>query len=391
MKLVHMSDASNFRNRLRSMVSYLMRSVCLVACLYIIFQQFGKYYENSDASVMKVKKFGYGVDWKTFPAITLCFQSGEYPLLEGLYNKSSIKSQLGMSASRYRDILLGIIDDKDFQKVAQFDFELNTIYLRNYLKKFRIQDTNENKYVWKYDVNLDKPVFRHKVWQPVGWNKKQDPTKNENPLVVSYLDPKVKCFTHHPDLDPRVVIDSIDLYFSLPRLASIERGSIYIYVHQKEHFLRNLKYLYKIRSFEGIHRNNSNNQLIFDLTYVRIENSRKDAEVKCNDNLESDDQEWIKQVIGNVSCIPSFWKSLYRGNSKVSLCNSRKPLEMVSRYLPFKNEYGRKVMFDKYTPPCQMMTVLANTNKDPYYEDDILKIKFRIRYLYTLSPRSKEA
>ena len=348
MKMLQILDAVNFRNILRPILSYSMRLGCLVACLYIIFQQFEKYYENADASVMNVKEFGSGSDWKTFPAITLCFQSGEYPLLEGLYNKSNIQSQLGISASRYRDILLGVVDHKDIQKVTHVGFEQNTINLRNYLKRFRIQDTNENEYVWEYDENLDKPLFHYIVNHPFGWNKKDDPTKNESPLVVSYLDPKIKCFTHHPALDPRVVIDSIDFYFSVSRLASIEKGRIFIYVHQNEQVVRNLRYLYKIRSFEGLHYNNSNNQLIFDLMYVRVSKSRRDAKDTCNDNLESDDQEWIKQVITNVSCIPSFWKSLYRGNSKVNLCYSRKTLERVSRFLAFKNEHGRNVMFHKY-------------------------------------------
>ena len=62
-----------------------------------------------------MKRFG-GHGWDSFPAITLCFQSGDSSgslLGEGLFNKSNIESTLGISVEIYRDVLLGRVEHED--------------------------------------------------------------------------------------------------------------------------------------------------------------------------------------------------------------------------------------------------------------------------------------
>lgn len=76
---------------------------------------------------------------------------------------------------------------------------------------------------------------------------------------------------------------------------------------------RSMRYVYKIRHFTGINYNYSNNHLVLDINYVRIVKNRNDAELKCNSALHIDDQEWLKQIVRNFSCIPPYWKSLYSG------------------------------------------------------------------------------
>ena len=378
LRVIKAADLERTKTKIPLYTSHLLRVGCISFFIFMITVQFKKYNLNEDASVMNVRKFA-GVDWKDFPAITLCFQSGEYPLLDGLYNKSSIESELQVSASEYRDILLGNRAYNDMDKIVGFDFERNTMNLRNYLKKFRVQDTNENEYVWKYDEAVENPTFEYVVNQPFGWNKREKLARNDVPLVPSYLDPKIKCFSHHPELDEGITVDSIDFYFYISKLASIEGGKVYIYVHQDQQLIRNLRYLYKIRHFIGVSRRCSNNQLVFDLMYVRIVKNREDARDACNKSLNSDDQEWMKQVILNVSCIPSYWISVHPNQDNVSLCHSKKQFKAVSRHLAFKNAYGRNMMLNKYYPPCDGMRVLANTNTDKYDKDDLLKIKFRFR------------
>ena len=170
--------------------------------------------------------------------------------------------------------------------------------LRNYLEKFRVQDTNENEYVWKYDETMETPTFEYVANQPFRWNEKgMIDHATEIPLVPNYLDPKVKCFTHKPQLDKGIMIDSIDFYFYVEKLASIEKGMVYIYVHEREQLIRNMRYLYKIRNFIGINSKNSNNQLVFDLMYLRVVKSRKDAKDTCDVNLANDDLKWMKHVV----------------------------------------------------------------------------------------------
>jgi hypothetical protein len=338
-----------------------------------------KYYKNKDASIMLVKKFG-GKNRKDFPAITFCFQSGDYPLHEGLYNKSYIESNLNISSSLYRDTLLGKQNMTYMKGIVDLNFELATFNLRHSLRKFRVQDTNENEYRWKYDENLETPNFEYRVNQPFGWQKKKNLTKNLIPMMPSYVDPKIKCFTHHPMLDTGIIVDSVDLYFYIPKLEEIEEGQVYIYVHQNEQLIRNMRYLYKLRHFNGVSRNNSNNQLVFDLNYVRVMKSREDARETCDKELENDDQEYMKQVSTLVGCVPAYWKTIYSGSDNHRVCESKTKYELLSTYLAFKNSYGRNQIFDLYQPPCQRMIVLANTNTDKYDKEGQLKIKFRFRY-----------
>ena len=363
----------------RRIISALIRFGCIFTVLYVISYETTKYYKNEDASSIHVIKLG-GVDWKTFPAITLCFQSGGDHVLDGLYNKSNIQSHLNISATEYRTVLLGDHDHKDTTNIVTSDFEQNTMNMRNYLKKFRIQDTNENEYIWEYDETWEAPQFNYVVNQQFGWIGSKNPTKDEVPLVSRYLDPKIKCFTNHPELDPGVSIDSIDFYFYISKLASIDDGKVYIYVHQHKQFIRNMRYLFKIRHFIGVSSENSNNQLVFDLMYARIVQNRADAKETCDEHLENDDEEWMKQAVAHVSCVPPYWKSVYENHNNYSLCTSKEKLDIASHFLPFKNEYGKNVMFENYEPPCHRMRVLANTNTDKYNKNGLLKIKFRFRY-----------
>jgi hypothetical protein len=337
---------------------------------------------------MHVKTFSQAGSNK-FPSITLCFQSGAIRTsLEGLYNKSSIQSELQISVAEYRDILLGKIEGgKNMKQISSFDFEKNTLNIWNYLEKFNIRDTNENDYIWKYDEMVKKLTFEYVDNQLLGLNEKQGiDYSNRNPLVPNYLDPKIKCFTHQHFLKDEIMIDTINLYFSVKKLESIEGGRIYIYVHQRKQLIRNMRYLYKIEYVSSLH--SSNTKVVLDLMSLKVVKNRHDAKEACDKSLKNDDHEWMKHVAENVSCLPSFWSSVYDNNVDFSLCRTKKELETVARYLVRDNEHGINVIFEKYKPPCQMMQVLANSYTAKYKKDRVLKVKLRFRYLLPNAPPS---
>ena len=361
-------------------INVIIKFGCVLAFITIAFYQRRKYYRNEDATIFSVKQF-QGTGWQYFPAITLCFSTGEYTISEALFNSTSIRSELNLTVEEYGNIILGVKDHDDKKKIIDFDFEKNTMNLKKYLKKLRIQDTNENEYEWKYydDLELPNPEFSYQINRPFDWNKKTNITKNDIPLIPKYLDPYVKCFSHHPELDHETAIDSIDFYFYISKLESIVDGNMYIYVHHPGQLIRNMRYIYKIRHFTGISRNNSNNHLVLDINHVRMAKSRSDAVSECNDLLHFDDQEWLQQLMRNISCIPPYWKSLYAGVDNVTVCASKAKLNQVTSYLAFKNAYGVNEIIKKYLPPCNKMKVSAVSNKDQYKKDDLLKITFRFR------------
>ena len=139
----------NTWDSLRIALTIATRLTCFIIFVFIVTYEVNKYNKNEDSSIFSVKPFE-GVDWQAFPAVTLCFQSGDYPLLDGLYNNTEIKSKLNITAKQYQDILLGssnnsTITNITMKKVIGFDFERNTMNLNHYLKKFRVQDRNEKK------------------------------------------------------------------------------------------------------------------------------------------------------------------------------------------------------------------------------------------------------
>jgi hypothetical protein len=337
---------------------------------------------------MHVKTFSQAGSNK-FPSITLCFQSGKIKTsLEGIYNKSSVQSQLKISVAEYRDILLGKIEGgKDMKQISSFDFEKNTLNIWNYLKQFKIKDKHENDYIWKYDEAVKNLTFEYVDNQLLELNEKQNINYGKMiPLVPNYLDPNVKCFTHQHFLEDGIMIDTINLYFSVEKLESIEGGRIYIYVHQRKQLIRNMRYLYKVDDFSSLHT--SNTQVVLELMSLKVVKNRHDAKDACDKNLKNDDQEWMKHVAENVSCLPSFWSSVYDKNANFSLCRAKKELETVAQYLVRENEHGRNVIFEKYKPPCQMMQLLANIRTANYKKDGVLHVKLRFRYLKQNTPQA---
>ena len=88
---------------------------------------------------------------------------------------------------------------------------------------------------------MENPIFEYGANQHLKWNEKRiighdhnhESWSHDIPLVPNYLDPKIKCFTHKPQLDKGIMIDSIDFYFYLEKLASIEKGTVYVYLHER--------------------------------------------------------------------------------------------------------------------------------------------------------------
>ena len=76
-------------------VRFLIKFGCCVAFVAIAFYQVQKHSQNEDATIFSVKPFK-GMGWDVFPAITICFANGEYAVSEGLFNSTSIRSELNL-------------------------------------------------------------------------------------------------------------------------------------------------------------------------------------------------------------------------------------------------------------------------------------------------------
>ena len=83
-----------------------------------------------------------------------------------------------------------------------------------------------------------------------------------------------------------------------------------------------------------------------------------------------------------VGCIPTYWKIFFgeRNPMKYSECRTTEQMKNLTAYLPYDNEFGRMKIFGMYKMPCAMMQVSIDTDSEEYYNGDLLKIRFSIRY-----------
>ena len=335
-------------------------SVCFMFTVYIIIWLLLKYFANEDASTLNSKSF-QDAPANVFPAITICLQSAKNN--RGLYIKD-VLSKHGFNQSDYWDMLVGI-KSTDAGNGIPIAFENVTIKIENYLNKFRIQDTNDNQIItWKYTDFIN-----------AGGNSY--PTV---PMQVNYQDPNIICYSYHGKIDSDSTVQSIDFYFNLPKLKMIQKGLMAIYIHYNSQLIRNMRYLYKIRDFEGIEKNASNNQITFDLNSISLIRMRADANYPCDPMLENDDKNWMQRVCNLIGCIPPYWKVFHPDENPTVECFTSSQLKQAATYLPLNNEIAVKNVLQTYDPPCYRMRVFANTNSDRYNKEHMLKLKFRFRY-----------
>ena len=254
---------------------------CFVGTFGMVYILLEQYFLNDDSSKILIKRFDEN-NRKSFPTITLCFHvdgSG------GLYENQFLSSNTGLTVERYRDILLGrkIISNKSHLNDPDF-FQNSTIKLKNYVTKFKVKDINDDDIIkWKASIMSTHPN-----------------ASTDIPFSLYYNDPTFLCYSFHAGGIKDITIDSVNYYFSISKLQGIDKGELYMFIHYDNQLIRNMRYVYKLRSFNGIRYQNSNNQLILDMRYISIMRSRQDAKEPCDEKLENDDKNGWKMLLRYV-------------------------------------------------------------------------------------------
>ena len=354
-------------------ISSFLKVGCGFGTLYIAIHLVHKYFANEDSSYVNTKRFSQGTE---FPAISLCFRSRHED--GGLYNHNYTKAKLGIGSKDYMNVLLGRPLVTNLTRIANAEFSEAIIKLQTYLKKFKVRDTNENQFQWKFNESVNNvqdvvpELFRRRR------SDLEESIPKPRSLRLKYRDPALICYEYMTDLIPRVTIDSVDFYFNISRMQDIKNGELYIYANQPNQLIRNLRYVYQIRSFSGISKATSTNMIVLDLNSISVIKAREDANEPCDANLEDDDAEWMRHVVETVGCVPSYWKAFYQGPEH-GQCTTIEQLKNMSFYLPSKNEFGRMAILGKYLQPCTRMRVQSSSNSDQYYKEDMFKLKIRFR------------
>ena len=273
---------------------------CFTGTAYIIVWLFVRYFANEDTSTLNLSTFQESPK-KQFPAITLCILPDDSYNEGSLYIKNVLLKQ-GLNYSSYRDILMGLKSDSG--NGIQINFEEATIKIENYLDKFRIQDNNDRQLVtWKY-----------KDFVKANGNQSA-------PMHINYQDPAIICYSHHANIDSDTAIQSIDFYFNLPKLRTLKKAQLSIYLHYSNSLIRNMRYLYKIRDFQGMEKSASNNYITFDVNYVSIIHRREDANQPCDPSLQNDDEKWMQTIWNMIGCVPPYWMLFHPAEQNMLRCS----------------------------------------------------------------------
>ena len=153
-----------------------------------------------------------------------------------------------------------------------------------------------------------------------------------------------------------------------------------IYIHHNNSLIRNMRYLYKIRDFRGMAKDQSNNQITFDLSYIGVVRLREDSKQPCDLSLQNDDEKWMQTIWDVIGCVPPYWMLFHPAGKSLVMCSTSSELQQAAKYLPVNNELAVKRINQNYDPPCYRMRALANSNSDVYSKENIFKMKFRFRY-----------
>ena len=104
---------------------------------------------------------------------------------------------------------------------------------------------------------------------------------------------------------------------------------------------------------------------------------RSDSNVKCNPNLENDDQKFAEEIINHLNCVPDYWSYLQEGTdlstSKFSLCKTFPKLRNAT-----DNVKHFKQVLESYEPPCEEMTSMVTFSR----ELNQLQRQFLIKIIY---------
>ena len=189
----------------------LLKTACFFGTIYMTIHFIQEYHANEDSSHIIIKRFRQS---EIFPAISLCFRSKH----NGLYNHTYIKDMLSIKSNDYKNTLLGKSSTTSIGEIIDAEFDEATIKMQTYLKKFRVQDTNENEFTWSFDGNIrdirevQPEIIRHQQ------SDLPETVPKLKSITLKYQDPNFICYEYMSDLISEVTIDSIDFYFYISKL-----------------------------------------------------------------------------------------------------------------------------------------------------------------------------
>ena len=335
--------------------------VCFILAGCMVIQQFIEYFSNQDITVITRKDF-LGERDDLYPTISIC-----------LYGKNGqvFKRQLLEKAQMCRICALS--------KCTQNDTYLAPCGSREYFFAMsgKMENTNLTSVPFErltYDAR--EMVLDHKKKNNEGMMR----TKllplinigNISWLERNYQDPDHICMQKKRKYESKKLLMYQYWKINLRHMLSmLGRFDIRIFVHQKGRFLRNLgvpQFTLDNRIMKNEKtrfKNGLQYKIDLQINAVDVLHKRQDSFEPCDDNLDNEDNVWIKQTIRLLNCTPPFFKHAVLGFGMNGIllpnldCNKEKLLEFYSKYAP---QFNFKQVAKLYNQPCkEMQSIVSST------------------------------
>ena len=340
--------------------------VCFLLAAYFSLTQVVRYIANEDTSSIAHKQFNQRLQDK-YPTFSICFKGGDIHRDK----EEWLFTTLGVTSAQYVNALMG------HGKRYQYD-EKTGLY-----RKVDV-DLKNSTLLESYNLALqsDKVIIgvEFKTQQDdhaKHYGKDKGGTKlTHNPFYVAYQTYDEICFTRESEYESSVirVHDMISLDRSLLTPGTNLNLEIRIIVHYPGHLIRNFDKP-SFRSTLGSYRKNK----VLELKISRVTrlSKRPDSNVKCDPNLENDDEKFLQEVINHLECVPPYWSNL-QGVVNLLTVNFRQcktPRELKNATDHIKHF---KQVLESYESPCVEMTSLVTFSR----ELDQLQRKFLVKVTY---------
>ena len=350
------------RKVLLNRVKVLFSLACFFFAIEMTITQIVRYLDNRDTSLVSYKTFNDS-PLDRYPTFSICFQGQ-------LYRFDGLLLGIGITTDQYLNILKGktgvryeyIHESGLFTEIPiSFDNVSATP-----LKEFRLKVSDVIK-------SLEFKIQNTETETTIDYeNRKKGSTFEEVHLGIGLHTPDTICFTRisHDKFGILRLADIITFKRSFvvnPEYGDVEMA---IYVHypgQLWRSLENPKFISKLRDMFQFK--------LYELriSSVVIERKRPDANDRCNDRIEDDDNYLLHKIVGRVGCVPPYWMHYFQNIKGFSECKTSEQMSKLS-----DNIRNYKSILYSYDPPCEGMAVLTIKNEDAH--EDLLKTAVRFSY-----------
>ena len=339
-------------------------AICIMIACYVTFEQLTKYLKNEDSSSISIKSFATSQKNK-YPDVSICFPSYEG---KALFNESQLPDSL--SDSNMRRIIVG--------KVAGLNNEIIDAG-STFLKNLAYGSQNDYEDIL---INPPKNVIEKSevVSHNIVLNKKltsgnqRERTQDHNSVL--WLNAKTSCLTRNLRYEPYEVLERQTILLRRKSMSSYR--IFYVFIHRPGHLIRqvgsNMITNMALRAMIPRKYDTRTNLLQVFITSLKIIKKRSKPDDPCDEELEDDDQKWIRQVSKNIGCVPIYWikqSDIVTNSSKVAPCASYEEYQEAN----VASRDGKINITRQYHPPCQGLVHLSYSTAGNALLEGILQNK----------------